>query len=197
MLQGWMTQAMALVAAAALTAVGGAMVWAQATQPAQEPTGAQATQPAQAAEPPLERLQPADELIRQMLRPAGSAARPLQPVTEPPAPDRTTGRGAVAPGAPMLTVMREGTYIVDRVGRLTRSADGTQMEFTFEADGQALRDPPVIILPNLKLMAMENLVSGSSRDLRFRITGMVTEYRGRNYVLLEKVVVVSDVTQQF
>jgi hypothetical protein len=31
--------------------------------------------------------------------------------------------------------------------------------------------------------------------LHFRITGMVTEYKGRNYVLLDKVVVVPDSTQ--
>lgn len=60
-----------------------------------------------------------------------------------------------------------------------------------------MKDPPVLILPNLKLMAMENAVSSANRDLRFRVTGMVTEYRGRNYVLLEKVVVVPDPTQQF
>ena len=60
-----------------------------------------------------------------------------------------------------------------------------------------VHDPPVIILPNLKLMQMESAVGGSNRDLRFRITGMVTEYRSRNYILLEKVVVVPDVTQQF
>jgi hypothetical protein len=42
-------------------------------------------------------------------------------------------------------------------------------------------------------LALENAVSGASRDLRFRITGMVTEYHGRNYVLLEKVTVVPDV----
>ena len=85
----------------------------------------------------------------------------------------------------------------DRTGRLTRSPDGQLMEFTFDSDGQSLQDPPMVILPNLKLMAMENAVSGSSRDLRFRITGQVTEYKGRNYILLEKVVVVPDVTQQF
>jgi hypothetical protein len=71
------------------------------------------------------------------------------------------------------------------------------MEFSFEADGETLRDPPLIVLPNLKLMAMENAVQASRRDLRFRITGMVTEYRGRNYILLEKVVVVPDTVQQF
>ncbi|MDB5319809.1 MAG: hypothetical protein JWN40_1440, partial [Phycisphaerales bacterium] len=77
------------------------------------------------------------------------------------------------------------------------SADGQTAELTFEADGKALKDPPMIILPNLKLMQMENAVAGNSRDLRFKVTGVVTEYKGRNYILLERVVVVPDVAQQF
>ncbi len=94
-------------------------------------------------------------------------------------------------------MLREGSYLVDRVGRLNRTSDGSQAEFTFDSDGKTMKDPPVLILPNLKLMAMENAVTSANRDLRFRVTGMVTEYRGRNYVLLEKVVVVPDPTQQF
>jgi hypothetical protein len=94
-------------------------------------------------------------------------------------------------------VLREGTFIVDRTGRLSSGADGQGWEFTFESDGRAMRDPPLIILPNLKLMAMEAAIRNNTRDLRFRVTGMVTEYGGRNYILLEKVVVVPDVTQQF
>jgi hypothetical protein len=96
-----------------------------------------------------------------------------------------------------MPVIREGSFIVDRTGRLTKSPDGQQFEFHFESDGRAMKDPPVVIIPNLKLMAMENAVNGSNRDLKFRITGMVTEYKGRNYILLEKVVVVPDVTQKF
>ena len=71
------------------------------------------------------------------------------------------------------------------------------MEFTFDSDGKTMKDPPLVVLPNLKLMAMENAVTGSSRDLRFRISGTVTEYKGRNYILLDKVVVVPDLDQQF
>jgi hypothetical protein len=111
--------------------------------------------------------------------------------------DATSGKGAVAPGAPTLPTLREGTFIINRVGRLTHTADGQQAEFAFDADGRAMRDPPMIILQNLKLMQMENAASGSSRDLRFRVSGMVTEYKGRNYVLLDKVVVVPDIDQQF
>ncbi len=93
--------------------------------------------------------------------------------------------------------MREGTYIVDRTGRLTKSADGLTNELTFDADGKALKDPPMVILPNQKLTQMENAVIGNARDVRFKVTGVVTEYKGRNYVLLEKVVAISEVTQQF
>jgi len=140
---------------------------------------------------------PADQMLSKMLRPAPDAGKTVQGSNQPPAIDRSTGPGAVAPNAPTLTVMREGSYLVDRTGRLTRSADGQQQEFTFDSDGKAMKDPPVMILPNLKLMAMEQAVKGNTRDLRFRITGMVTEYNGRNYVLLEKVVVVPDTQTQF
>jgi hypothetical protein len=140
----------------------------------------------------------ADEMLSQMLRPppSGTGERVLQPPADPPLRDRTSGRGSVVPNAPAITVMREGTFLVDRTGRLTKSADGTA-EFSFESDGRALRDPPVVIVPSLKLVAMEEAVKAANKDLRFRISGMVTEYRGRNYVLLEKVLVVPEAVQQF
>lgn len=135
----------------------------------------------------------ARERLDEMLKPTTqTSARPLQPAGSGLEPDRTTGTGAVAPSAPSLSVLREGSFIVDRVGRLTRASEGQGWEFTFESDGQALRDPPVLVLPNLKLMLMEDQLKETQRDLKFRVTGMVTEYRGRNYILLEKVVVLSN-----
>ncbi|MGH7177919.1 MAG: hypothetical protein ACREJC_11100 [Tepidisphaeraceae bacterium] len=154
-----------------------------------QPIFAQSTQPTTR---PSERLAPADQILSQMLKPTANGSRPLRPVSDPPLPDRTSGAGAVAPNAPTLRLIREGTFIMDRTGRLTQTPDGQWTEFTFDSDGRALSDPPVVILPNLKLAQMETAVSASSRDLRFRITGMVTEYKGRNYVLLEKAVVVPD-----
>jgi hypothetical protein len=150
---------------------------------------AQTTQPSPGAAP-------AEQMMNQMLE-SGGGAKALPSATKGSMVDGTTGKDAVAPGAPTMNVLREGTFIVKRVGRLTRSADGQQMEFTFDADRKAMKDPPVVILPNLKLMQMENAIAGSSRDLRFRVSGVVTEYRGRNYVLLDQVVVVPDVDQQF
>jgi hypothetical protein len=150
---------------------------------------AQTTQPATATPP-------AEQMLNQMLG-SGAGMKSLPSATNGPMADATTGHAAIAPGAPTLNVMREGSFIVKRVGRLTHSADGQQMEFTFDADRKAMKDPPVVILPNLKLMQMENAIVGSSRDLRFRVSGVVTEYKGRNYVLLDQVVVVPDIDQQF
>jgi hypothetical protein len=151
--------------------------------------GAQTTQPTTATPA-------AEQMMNQMLE-SGGGSKSLPSATKGPMVDGTSGHDAVAPGAPTLNVMREGTFIVKRVGRLTRSSDGQQMEFTFDSDRKAMKDPPVVILPNLKLMQMENAIVGSSRDLRFRVSGVVTEYKGRNYVLLDQVVVVPDIDQQF
>jgi hypothetical protein len=135
-------------------------------------------------------------MLQQMLRSPQQEARPLRPA-QGGGMDATSGANAVAPGAPSVSIQREGTSVVDRVGRLARSGDAQQWEFVFEADGQALSDPPVIILPNLKLMAMEDAVGGSRRDLRFRVTGDLTEYRGRNYLLLRKVLVMPEAEGRF
>ena len=179
---------------AVTVSIGSSVARAQTTQPAAG-TSPPTTRPAAGPGP---QVAPSDQVLNQLLRPADAGrARPLQPVTSPPAVDRTSGGGAVAPAAPQVQVLREGTFIVDRTGRLSRGADGQTWEFVFESDGRALQDPPVIILPNLKLMAMEDAIKNNSRDLRFRITGMVTEYGGRNHILLEKVVVVPDATEQF
>jgi hypothetical protein len=70
--------------------------------------------------------------------------------------------------------------------------DGQAWEFAFDADGQAMQDPPMRVLPNLKLMVMEEAIERAGSDVRFRVSGTLTEYRGRNYLLLEKVIVAQD-----
>ena len=54
----------------------------------------------------------------------------------------------------------------------------------------------MILLPNQRLAEMEAALRRGG-DLRFQVTGMVTQYRGRNYVLLRKASVVSDAQKQF
>jgi hypothetical protein len=187
--------ALGLSVAAGLASFG--VAGAQSADPVAAPaTRPSTTQPTTRPDDP--RSLSADQLLGQMLRPApGGQPKPLQPIVDQPALDRTSGPGAVKPNAPAVATLREGTYMPERVGRLAKTPDGTQAEFVFETDGHALKDPPLIILPNLKLMMMENMVTGAGRDLRFRVSGVITEYRGRNYILLEKVFVVPEVTQQF
>lgn len=181
------------VVVVALTIIGaGGVIAVGQTPPANTPATKPTTRPGSGVQPTAP-----GQLLDSLLKPAPAAGQALQPIQEGPAPDATTGRNAVAPGAPQLNLIREGTLIVDRTGRLTKSTDGTTAELTFDADGKALKDPPMIILPNLKLAQMETAVSNSTRDMRFKVTGSVTEYKGRNYILLEKVVVVPEVTQQF
>ena len=119
--------------------------------------------------------------------------RPIRPVGVGTMTDGTTGPNAVAPGAAAQPTRREGSYLPRVIGRMTKSADPAGgWEFTLESDGQALQDPPLRLLPNLKLMAMEEQRETLNRDVRFRVSGMVTEYRGRNYLLVEEVIVVRD-----
>ena len=129
-----------------------------------------------------------ERMLKQLLsgnRPGGA----LNPVdygpekTDPNAPKVATSRHEHG------GLIREGTILPDRVGRLTRTADGQWYELTLESDGAALQDPPLLIIPNLKLMDMEKAVRNNSRDLKFRVTGTITEYNGRNYILLDKMVV--------
>lgn len=147
---------------------------------------AQTTQPAAPAVPS------ANQMLDQLLQPAATQpVRPLQPAPQAvPDVDRSTGANAVAPGAANMPLLREGSYVVDRTGRLTKAGEG--WEFNFDADGKAMTDPPLKVLPNLKLVLMEDQLKATSRDLRFRITGQLTEYRGRNYVMIDKVVVLNN-----
>jgi len=156
----------------------------------------QSTTPAKPGAAPTTRPLPPGQVLDNMLKPAPVAGQVLQPIPDPPKVDTSSGQAAVAPKAAPIQLVREGSIIVDRAGRLTKSADGQNMEFTFDSDGRAMKDPPLLILPNLNLMSMEDAVSGGSQDLRFRVTGMVTEYHGRNYILLDKVTVVPDAGQQ-
>jgi hypothetical protein len=110
--------------------------------------------------------------------------------------DVTSGKGAVAPEAPEMPLLREGSFIVDRTGRLVRAADGSgTFEFAFDADGRALKDPPVMLLPNLRLELMEKQVEVAGKALRFQVTGQVTQYRGRNGLLIERATPIADAVQ--
>jgi hypothetical protein len=204
-----------IAALSAALPVGAWMISARADAPAdigEAPASRQSSAKPQSATTPATRPtttsattrsakdQSAEEMLSQMLKaPQEQGKRPLSPLPTPAVggADKKSGAGAVAPSAPVVNVLREGTFLVDRVGRLSHSADGSQAEFVFDSDGTSMQDPPLVILPNLKLQQMEDAVTAAMKDPRFRVSGQLTEYRGRNYILLEKVVVVPDILEKF
>jgi hypothetical protein len=203
---------MMLAALSATLPVGGWLMsaWADApTDVGEAPASRQSSAKPQAASAPTTRPaattksakdQSAEDMLSQMLKaPQEAGKRPLTPLptTMGGGVDRKSGKGAVAPSAPVVNVLREGTFLVDRIGRLSRTADGSQAEFVFESDGTSMQDPPLVIVPNLKLQQMEDAVTNAIKDPRFRVSGTLTEYRGRNYILLDKVVVVPDILDKF
>jgi hypothetical protein len=147
--------------------------------------GAQTTQPS------------ADQQMNSLLTPPPGSGQAMPARTGGPAVDATTGKGAVAPDAPVLHVVREGTHIIKRAGRLNHSTDGQTATLTFESDGKAMTDPPMIILPNLTLQTMEAALASKTADVHFRVSGTVTEYKGQNYILLDSAVVMADVETKF
>jgi len=162
--------------------------FAQTTRPATAP----ATQPMKGMAAP-----PPEQLLNSLLKPpTDSGGRVIQPLPDPPRVDPATGQ-IIAPNPPTPVLKHEGQYVIDETGRLVKSADGKSWDFVFDADGQAMQDAPMGVLPNMKLDSMETAVMGLDHLPKFRVTGMVTEYKGKNYLLLEKATLVPDVVQQF
>ncbi len=128
---------------------------------------------------------------------SSTAGQPLQPASPPPSQSALTENAprGVAADAPAVRLVREGTHLTNRTGRLSHATDG-QAIFSFDSDGKTQQDPPMIIQPNLKLQTMESVVIGLSKDAHFRVSGTVTEYKGKNFILLDKAVVAADVDQQ-
>lgn len=130
--------------------------------------------------------QSAEDMLRQMLQPTTQGAQPLRPIESlPPPVDLTGGVAAVMPNATTQPLAHEGSTILDRIGRLTKLPTG-QLQITFDSDGPQMSDPPMLLLPNKALASLEDLVNNSYADLKIRVSGEVTEYRGRNYLLLQK-----------
>jgi hypothetical protein len=92
---------------------------------------------------------------------------------------------SVAPGA-KGDVIEPATarLIVDRLMTIRKTDRARWREATFEADN-TLREPPVLLLP-CRLLAYAEIQPPSKR---LRVTGEVTKYKGKRYMLLRKVVI--------
>lgn len=84
-------------------------------------------------------------------------------------------------------LLPDGSRIVDRPGRLTR--EGDYFTFSFESRGQGAPELPMRLLPNRLLEDMEVFSSGGAEPIVFVVSGEITEYRGVNYLLIQKLLV--------
>ena len=165
----------AVTSALVLTVAG----WLSAA--AQEPATSQAAPEQPTQETILE------ELLKD--RPTNAPISPTVPGQSPESAEAgTTEPAETEPSAGYL--LPDGYIISKRMGRLVR--EGTWWVFAFESDGKAMQDPPMRLLPCKWLEHMESASAGSTRSVRFIVTGRVTAYRGMNYLLCENVLIVHD-----
>jgi len=101
----------------------------------------------------------------------------------------------VAPNQPPIQRMHEGQFIWNRVGRIVKDEKSGQWLFAFESDGTEMQDPPLGLLPCRMLEAMENASEKGTKPVKFKISGQLTEYHNKNYLLVTFMQTVRDLNQ--
>lgn len=85
-------------------------------------------------------------------------------------------------GVPAAT-LREGTRLQNRRGAIVRDQNTGTWRFVFDAQGTDTVDPTMELLPCLLLERLERQAAVSDIPPSVLISGEVTSYRGRNYLL--------------
>ncbi len=142
-----------------------------------------ATQPAsRPAESPSSLRKPAQANILKGLLGRHERPRPILPQSAHDAEDGVDPvAGAIDPeGHPLLL---EGTFLIERPGRLVYE-DG-RANFALQVDGGDQGVRTLELCPNQLLEAMER--EAKSGFTEFIVSAEITRYRGRNYLLLRKI----------
>jgi hypothetical protein len=123
-----------------------------------------------------------DQIIKDMDKskePRKAVAPATAPAVESPRPKTRSKPGTSNARARLL---REGTFLTSRRGRVVRSSGG-DWEFVFDADARGDADPTMILMPCLNLAGMERIAEKKGEAATFTVTGQVFIYRDRNYLL--------------
>jgi len=116
-------------------------------------------------------------LSHHISRPIQQLIRIKPMLTAKPIPDLPQPVGYVQPPA-----LREGSYIWNRPGRLLFNQPLREWIFVFQADSSSLLEPPLILLPCRLLQRMETLSARRGTEIKFRVSGKITQFNGRNYL---------------
>lgn len=115
---------------------------------------------------------PADDYVR-----AVNSSEKLSPSTRP-----ILGRSRAIPAEENAQRLREGTKITNRLGRFRQAGDRAEFvtENNIELGG----------LPNLNLERVVRMLKSvdEPESIWWSVSGLVTEFSGRNYLLIERAV---------
>jgi hypothetical protein len=89
---------------------------------------------------------------------------------------------AAKPGPAGPQPLEESKHVFARSGRIAADQDGRTV-FLFDSG-----DPPMRLLENSLREYLEDVTKGGKLLARWRISGLVTEYRKRNYLLVSRAV---------
>lgn len=168
------------IAAAFAFALAGGTLWGQATRPDETAGQAGDTEQTPTTMPSQ------TELIR-ALREERQVNVPIPPTTPADAPGGEVSGTTLTPGETSLSaqLLPEGTFVVDRPGRLVREDEW--WTFVFESADGSVRERPLLLLPNQQVELMEQTSASGTRSVVFIVSGEVTSYHGRNYLMVRKV----------
>ena len=79
-------------------------------------------------------------------------------------------------------LLHEGAFLADQPGRLV-TIGGGESAFVFDRDAPGRAVPPMSLLRSTTLMRMEQIRDAREGEARFRVSGQVFLYKGRNYFL--------------
>ncbi|MDK1031141.1 MAG: hypothetical protein QGD94_03980 [Planctomycetia bacterium] len=124
-----------------------------------------------------------------LLDPPAVKEIPIPPIPE--VDEDTFSPGVRPKQVKRVPMIAEGKRLVNREGRLVRrtTGDGAQKteEVVFVLDSG---DKPIRLSPNKLRESMENMSDYGDKPIRFRISGLVSVYRGKNYILLSKTIMI-------
>ncbi len=118
-----------------------------------------------------------------------SPGEPVLPPSAEPYEDRDQSE-SVAPDDEDAQVYHpgRGNMVVDRIIIVMATGEGKWMEAAFESDNTG-NEPPLRLLPSSMLAEAERLTAAKPMEaVRFHVSGEITEYKSRRYLLIRKLI---------
>jgi hypothetical protein len=131
-----------------------------------------------------------DEILNALRR--DRLGKPVVPVVRPETRRPNEPSVAPVPKGKVLPAGR-GWTVVDRLVTLAPAKRGQWMQVRFQSDN-TLREPPMRLLPCGILRKAELIAAAAEKGktVRLRISGVITFYRGKRFLLLRKALLERD-----